>query len=831
MKKTYIVLILFMCCIVYLSGQAAEESLQKMEARLSQATGKERVELLLKVSREYAYKAPPRRLKLVREAHRIVQTLEDPKLEVQVLNSLSRSYFGLNRFPEALEIATEARKKARLIGDRKEFGLAVSVQGGVQQNQGNYRDSLKFHNEALSIWKELDDKKRIAQTLGYLGSVYDSLGDPQRAVQFLLEGLNLAGEIDDKEAKAILHTNLGVVYVNLKQLENARENFSKASQIHRALNNIAGMANSYNNLGLIYIEKDFDIAYGYFTKALELHKEVNDRYSMGIAYSNLGELYENKGDLNRALEYYQKSLTISREINDNYGIAYNLKYMAVVYRKQGQYRKALSLAEQALAEAQKRDAKDMISESHQELAEIYSAMGDFKKAFQHHKEFKTVNDSIYNQDSADKITEMQAKYEFENQQKEIQFLKEKEQLQEVQLERQEYQLRLYFVIGILVMLIAIIYYFRYRNKRKAEKAIRQSEEKYRKLVERANDGIIILQDGVFKYANPSFFHMFGYTPEEIEARSFKDLLPPEENERVGGFYRRRMAGEQVPAKYETRLVRKNGDIIPVEINAGLIHFEDRLADMVIVRDISGRQQLEAERIQRGKLEAVGILAGGIAHDFNNLLSVILGNIEMARHFTPDDNTLLNILGKAEKASLKARELGLRFLTFSEGGEPYTKIMSLKPLLSEAADIIRGDWNVQFEFELPKDLWQIACDPDQIHQAFMDLMMNAAEAMDGKGTVEITAENSEVIASGIQPLQPGKYVKLTFRDSGEGISPEHLPRIFDLYFSTRQRVSQKGLGFGLSIVYSILKRHKGHIDVTSEVGVGTEVTVYIPASVR
>jgi len=280
--------------------------------------------------------------------------------------------------------------------------------------------------------------------------------------------------------------------------------------------------------------------------------------------------------------------------------------------------------------------------------------------------------------------------------------------------------------------------------------------------------------------------------------------------------------------------------VDVEVNAGIIPYENRPADLVIVRDISEKKQLEEEKLKRGKLEAVGILAGGIAHDFNDLLSVILGNIEMARLVSQPEKKLLNILSKAEKAAFKTRELAKRFLTFSEGGIPIKKSAPIQPIIQEALDMTLFDSNVQCRLDIPPDLWTACYDAEQIHQVFSSLISNAAEAVQWNGLIVIAAENVEIKpaaqneygnrgGTNITPLPPGKYIRMDVSDEGEGIQPEHLPKIFDPYFSTRRRVSQKGLGFGLSIAYSIVRRHKGHIEVSSEAGVGTTATFYLPAA--
>ena len=249
----------------------------------------------------------------------------------------------------------------------------------------------------------------------------------------------------------------------------------------------------------------------------------------------------------------------------------------------------------------------------------------------------------------------------------------------------------------------------------------------------------------------------------------------------------------------------------------------------VIRDITMRKKMEAEVLKTQKLESIGIFAGGIAHDFNNLLQAILGNISLAKMLTnPKENTF-RLLEDAEKASAQAKELSYRLLTFSKGGDPVRRIASVKSILKESSSLCLSGSNVACEVSLPEDLDLVEVDKGQITQVFNNLIINAKEAMPDGGTVEISASNVRITGNDNLPLKEGQYVKITVADHGAGISEKHLPRIFDPYFSTKDRGSDKGMGLGLAICHSIIAKHGGHIEVESEVGVGTGFYVYLPAS--
>jgi CheY-like chemotaxis protein len=246
-------------------------------------------------------------------------------------------------------------------------------------------------------------------------------------------------------------------------------------------------------------------------------------------------------------------------------------------------------------------------------------------------------------------------------------------------------------------------------------------------------------------------------------------------------------------------------------------------------DITERKKMEEELLRAQKLESIGLLAGGIAHDFNNILMAILGNISLASMEAPSNSRIVERLTAAEKASLQAKDLTQQLLTFSKGGAPIKSTASVANLIRDSADFALRGSNVRCEMIIPDDLWPIEVDQGQMNQVINNLIINADEAMPDGGIIAVRAENvildSESAAA--LPLRPGGYVKLTISDQGIGIPPEHLSKIFDPYFTTKQ----KGSGLGLATAYSITQKHDGYITVESRLGAGTTFTILLPASLK
>lgn len=251
--------------------------------------------------------------------------------------------------------------------------------------------------------------------------------------------------------------------------------------------------------------------------------------------------------------------------------------------------------------------------------------------------------------------------------------------------------------------------------------------------------------------------------------------------------------------------------------------------METLEDITEQKQAEEALIKIKKLESLGLLADGIAHDFSSLLSAILRNIFLAKISVADeDKALEQGLEIAEKASLQAKELTNRLVTFSQGGNPIRKATPLAPLLRETSATTFSETDAPCQFDLPEDLWLVDIDERQIRQVVKNLLKNAREAMPGGGMIVIRAENVVVSTGDNLPLKAGQYVKWSVVDSGIGIPREHLEKLFEPYFTTKQKSGSTGIGLGLAMSYAVVKKHDGLITVKSEQQRGTTVDVYLPA---
>ncbi|MGD0816470.1 MAG: ATP-binding protein [Verrucomicrobiota bacterium] len=363
--------------------------------------------------------------------------------------------------------------------------------------------------------------------------------------------------------------------------------------------------------------------------------------------------------------------------------------------------------------------------------------------------------------------------------------------------------------------------------RDAREAMEALLEKYTDLYDFAPVGYLNLdRQGVICEANLACASLLGMARSALMNRRFGHFIAAADLPAFDAFLQKTFSskvrqGRDVTLKMEGRP--------PMEVEMEAIAFESGEACRVAVTDITERKRGEADRLILNKLESTGILAGGIAHDFNNLLTVILLNLELAQSLDLSDQKLARYLEEAMEACSSASSLTAQLVTFAKGGAPVRKAMLLSGLIQESVRPALSGSNVRCEFSLAEDLWMAEVDAGQIGQVIRGMVLNAREAMPRGGVVFVRAENVVLGDQEELSLPAGEYVQVSIADEGVGMAKDVLSKIFDPYFSTKQRGDQKGMGLGLTICHTVVQKHGGAIAVKSEMGVGTTFDIYLPAA--
>jgi len=363
---------------------------------------------------------------------------------------------------------------------------------------------------------------------------------------------------------------------------------------------------------------------------------------------------------------------------------------------------------------------------------------------------------------------------------------------------------------------------------KAEEALRQNEERFRLIIETMPSLLVITdKQGKNIYVSPNTKEITGYSSNELEDK-FIWWVHEDYTDRAKKVFDKSFKEHTDGRNFEYKAVKKDGKIWYASSSwEPIIDEKGDFQGMILQTiDISDKKIMEEEIAKAQKLESIGILAGGIAHDFNNFLTGIIGNISLAKLKMDPKNEIYEILTESEKAAHSAKSLTHQLLTFSKGGVPIKEETDIKDLIKESAKFAIVGSNVNCEFDLQENLWKVVIDISQMNQVINNIILNAIDAIPAEGTITVKAENCKIEERAKIPLKKGKYVKITFKDTGVGIPIENIHKIFDPFFTTKQN----GSGLGLATVFSIIKKHKGFIYTESEIGKGTSFHIYLPASI-
>ncbi|MHB8123600.1 MAG: hybrid sensor histidine kinase/response regulator [Desulfuromonadaceae bacterium] len=368
------------------------------------------------------------------------------------------------------------------------------------------------------------------------------------------------------------------------------------------------------------------------------------------------------------------------------------------------------------------------------------------------------------------------------------------------------------------------------ERRANEENLRTSEEQKTSILDAIPCAVLGVKNRMIIFANDSTEDVFGWKPGDLIGKSTRVLYRNEEDFKEIAVIFNKSSWKKRNNRIEFICRKKNGDDFLCRMSAGGRHELEEKDIVIVFEDITEykrnqeeRDRLQAQALHAQKLEAIGTLAGGIAHDFNNLLTGIMGNLSVALLKSGNDDVSTS-LQRALQACERATQLTRQLLTFAKGGAPVKQLASVAEIVRDSAEFALRGANVACEFAVTDGLWAAEVDTGQLSQVISNLVINADQAMPNGGLLNIAIENVAFDRTA-HNLSAGHYIRITVSDNGGGISKTSMGRIFEPYFTTKP----SGNGLGLATTHSIITRHGGQIEVTSEVGRGTTFTIYLPVS--
>jgi PAS domain S-box-containing protein len=370
------------------------------------------------------------------------------------------------------------------------------------------------------------------------------------------------------------------------------------------------------------------------------------------------------------------------------------------------------------------------------------------------------------------------------------------------------------------------------ERKRAEEALRDSQEKYRTMLENIEDGYYEADlQGNFTFFNESMCRILGYTAEEMMGMNNRKYLDKKNAKKALKIYKNVFRTEKAHKSFDWEIVRKDGSKGSVEVSITLIRDSNGqpVGFRGVARDVTDKKHLELQLQHAQKMEAIGTFAGGIAHDFNNILASIILNSELALDDIPESNDAIYSLEQVLNNSLRAKDLVKHILTFGRLEEVERMPLKVSIIVQESLKMLRAmlPTTIAIRQNILSDVGTILADPTQIQQLITNLCSNSLHAMkENGGTLDVELKNVKIDKrSSYTNLKTGSYVKLTIKDSGYGIEPENKARIFDPFFTTKQ--PGEGTGLGLSVVHGIVISNDGTIKVDSKKNKGTTFHIFFP----
>lgn len=665
--------------------------------------------------------------------------------------------------------------------------------------------SLPYAREALRLAQKSGKPFYILTSLNTLGNYYHIANRFPEAIRYYLQALEQEPHMRDKNHVASIYTNIGIVYWNLEQYQKAEEYQRRGLELRKKAksSNIA-MAHSLNNLGLVLEgQGKGKEALEYYLQALALNRAAGNQRGMAAALNNIAGVYQKTlKNYPRALGYFRQTITLYEAVGNEWGVANAHLNIGSTYVDMKQYGKARPYLDKALEKAEKLQDQLLLYKIYANFFDIHEAAGDFKTALEFSKKHDQARDMVFNQENSREIEGLVAQHEAEKKEKEIQLLRKTNEIR--------YSIKIFLGAALVLSLgVIVILYSRFRARKRANRLLQQGEARYRAMFDHAGDAILLMENTTVVDCNGKALEMFG---EGLEG--------------VGKTLEGR------PPQFHWRHVKKDGTPFEALVSLAPVTIHQRPLTQAIIHDITHRKRLEEERIKSTRLETITLMAGGIAHDFNNLLGVIRGYLDMAQSETEPGSETSLLLARMEKASRSAVELVSEFRTISEIGIAPQEVLFIDDILGEAVGLvlkksIPAGSRVECNLEIAPDLSPVKGYRAQLRRVFENFAVNALEAVGDNGKIRVSAANIDLSGDEAPPLPVGRYVTVIVADNGEGIPAKNLAKIFDPYFTTRGDSTRSGLGMGLAVAESIVKRHDGVIKVSSELGKGTTFFIYLP----
>ncbi|TAE00401.1 MAG: hypothetical protein EAZ97_05955 [Bacteroidetes bacterium] len=455
----------------------------------------------------------PQALKYFQEAMPLAQKIDYKKGIGRLYNNIALIYEMEGKYDLVLENHFKSLKIKEEIGDKEGIAASLNNIASIYNSQANYAQALTHYFKSLGICQEIGDKKGIATALNNIAIIYKIQGNYPEALEYYFKSLKIDEQIENKQGIAATLIGIAIVYYDQDKYTESLENQFKSLKINEEIGNKQGIAANWTDIANVYKEQgEYKIALENLFKSLKIKEEMGNKQGINISLNHIADIYELQEKHDLALDYYSQSLTISLNLGDQSLISSNKNGLARVYFSLKNYAKALSYAQEGLHLARKIGEKETIKNISHTLSKIYAATDKYKEAFFYYQEFKTLSDSLYNQNTDEKIIKLQAEYKYDKKLAAMQIEQTKKDLEtEKELQKNTF-IRNGFIVGFLAM--SIIVFIIFRNLQKQKKAKELLQDRNNEILQK-NDEIIETNEEL-KQANDKIHEAFKIVHEKNE---------------------------------------------------------------------------------------------------------------------------------------------------------------------------------------------------------------------------------------------------------------------------------------------------------------------------
>lgn len=726
--------------------------------------------------------------------------------------------------------------------------LVIDIQnnlGFLYYMDNNFQQSINSFKAALDLLRLRNDKTKIVKILNNLGVIHQILGLYDVALDYLFESLEIKKQLFDTLGIARTLNNIGVIYKNINRYNESYKFTDEALHIYLAIGSDKDLADVYNNLGTIYeARNENDTALYYYYKSLKTKSKIHDIAGQANTYNNIGSVYLGKNQYDSAYINFQKSYYLRKKINDRFGLASSYDNLARYFLENEVYDSALIYVNQSLDIAIQENLLEQLQRNYAILSRIYDSLGKTDLALQNYKLFTLYKDSVIRQENQDKLSNLAIQFETEQLARDKKMLKKQYEIQ-----RNKNRTVMFLLILLIIVFIfsVIILNSRFKLKKKANKALSaknvliskkqgeleetleelyESEEKYRTVVNKLQEGIFMIQDKRMIYVNKAFTDIFGYKIEELLSMEMTNLIAPEYRRTVSENYDKRMKGEEIPAQYEIEILTKNKERRYVILNTGVAHYRGKPTSVGSVLDISSIKKIEND-LRKAKEDAEkatqmkSMFLASLSHEIRTPLSSIIGiaGVLEETKLTEEQKEYLNVINISGNNLMSLINNILDFSKIESGKLELGKIeFSIHEVVEEVCSVLNLQAE-ESEVDLSSDIAEkvpkrVVGDPMRLKQILINLVNNAIK-FTKQGSVNIKVQKFDEDENTYR-------VKFNVIDTGIGVAVEQRNKLFNAFSQADVSIARNygGTGLGLAISKHFVMMMNGEIGVESKSGKGS-----------